>query len=603
MSESIKKVLKNIPQKPGIYIFKDLSGSVLYVGKAINLKNRVNSYFQKQDLRPQIVSMIDKIESVDYLVVASELEALITETDFIKRYKPKYNIKMKDDKNYLFIKITSEDFPQVTITRRVIKDGAYYYGPFTDSVRVRKTLKILRDTFPFRSCKNTPLKNKDRACLNFHLGRCKAPCVGAITKEGYQEIVDGVKNFLGGTDAEIINNLYKEMLKESEGLNYERALVLKERLITIKSVLEKQTVVSSKGDIKDIFGYFYKEQIGAIVLLQIRDGKITGKENFLVEFPDGEEKAKIMASFLKQYYKEASFIPQSVVIPDKIYDEDKLEIASLVMDRHKKKVNFFYPQKGRLKKLIQMATSNAREYLKTEETSFLNRYAKNEIALSEIARLMKIGSLKRIECFDISNISGAFAVGSMVVFDSGVFKKSDYRKFNIKSADGPNDFAMIEEVIKRRFINLKGTDKSFSALPDLVIVDGGKGQLSSAKKAVEAVGIKGVSIASLAKKDETLFFYLHDQVKSHNFKLNSSPMFFLQNIRDEAHRFAIQHHRIVRGKSVRKSALDDIFGLGSKTKKLLLEEFGTLGKIKEADEERLIKLIGKSKTKKLRENL
>jgi len=603
MEDKIKEKIKKMPPSPGIYIFKDLEGTVLYVGKAVNLKKRVASYFQKSDLRPQISSMLSKINSVDYLVVGSELEALITETDFIKRYRPKYNIKMKDDKNYFFIKITKENFPQVIIARRIIKDGSSYYGPFTDSVKIKKTLKILRDIFTFRFCKKSPLKKNQRPCLNYHLGRCLAPCIGAVNQKDYEFIINLVKNFLVGKNEYIIKNIQKEMINASDNLNFEKAKSLKDCLTSINSVLEKQKVVSKKDDNKDIFGLAYGDNLTVIVLLQVRNGKIIGKENFIVEYPEKEEKKKVMSSFLKQYYKETSFIPKKIVLSVEIDKNEEHSVLTIIFGNYHKKNMFVYPKKGRIKSLIKMSEDNAREYLKQEQDQFINELQKIEMATAHIADVLGIEKIGKIECYDISNISGKFAVGSMVLFDSGVFKKSDYRKFNIELQEGPNDFAMIEEVITRRFSNINSSDQEFSSLPNLLLIDGGKGQLSSVKKALKIAGIKGIALASLAKKEETLFFYVKNDIRNYNFEKNSPAIYLLQNIRDEAHRFAIQHHRIVRGKQIRKSQLDNIYGIGPKTKKLLLEEFGSLDKIREANDELLIKLVGKDKFKKLRENI
>ena len=603
--EIIKKI-NNLPKKPGVYIFKDLQGNILYVGKAIDLKNRVNSYFQKPDpTRFQIVPMMPKVADMDYVIVNTETEALIAETNLIKKYKPKYNIRMRDDKNYLFIKITKEDFPRIILSRKVQKDKATYFGPYTNSLDVRNTLNLLQKLYPFRTCKESSLKKRPKPCLAYHIKRCSGPCIDQITKEDYKQVIVKVKSFLEGKGVNALVGEFKaEMKKAAETQDFERASLYRDRYFAIVKMLEKQYVVSTKMLDQDVLGYAKENGLAGIAILKIRDGKLSGKEHFNVEVPFvGENNGEILSAFISQYYEDTSFYPKELLLPFGLPAAEKELIKKLLLKLSKKKINIKEPKIGGQKEIINLANLNAKEYLSKELEAFVYKSAKAEKSLKELSSILGVENIFRIECFDISNIQGTSAVGSMVVFEGGEPKKDEYRKFKIKTAQTPNDYLMMEEVLKRRLTALTLGQERFIKEPDLILVDGGKGQLSVLKKVIDEQGLV-INIASLAKKQEDVYVYdLEDKFLKIAVPRNSYAMFLLQNIRDEAHRFAVSYHRLVRSKKNVKSALDEISGIGPKTKKALLDHFGSLDNIRKANSEEMEKIIGKDKAKIIMDNL
>ncbi|HBG81924.1 TPA: excinuclease ABC subunit C [candidate division CPR2 bacterium] len=603
-NNDLREKANNLPQKPGVYIFKDGKGKVLYVGKAIRLKNRVISYFGKPDLaRPQITVMMAQAEALDYVIVSSEVEALITENNFIKRFRPKYNIRMRDDKNYLFIKITKEDFPRVTVVRKPSRDGAAYFGPFTNSLYVRETLNIIKKIFPFRTCKESPLKMRPKPCLQFHIERCLGPCVEAVNKEEYRQMIGEVREFLYGRNSHLLKRFHREMQEASIVQNFEKAAFFRDKIKAVEATLERQNVVNVKVISQDILGAAADSRLAVITLFQVRDGKLIGKENFDLVLSETQPLEEIMMAFLDQYYQDASFIPKEILLPFPLNEDELYFVSELIKEKSGTKVEFKLPKIGRYKELVKMATKNAEEYLSKEAKTFTRETEKVSRGLYELGEALGLTALGRIECYDISNISGMQSVGSMVVFKDGVPAKNEYRKFKIKTLSTPNDFAMMEEVLSRRFRALENNDTNFNKKPDLILIDGGKGQLAVASKVLNSLRIN-VNMASLAKKEEELIsFDANGGFYSIKLPRNSEGLYLLQRVRDEAHRFAISYHKNLRSKYLIKSALNEIPGVGPKTKKLLLEHFGNLDNIKESDEEAIIKVIGESKYKLIKEYL
>ncbi|PIX99560.1 excinuclease ABC subunit C [bacterium (Candidatus Howlettbacteria) CG_4_10_14_3_um_filter_37_10] len=596
--------IKSLPKNPGVYIFKDKNGVVLYIGKAVNLKARVNSYLKPDPLRPQIDLMMNQAVKVDYVLVNSDLEALIAETNLIKKFKPKYNIRMRDDKNYLFIKITKEDFARIILSRKVLNDKATYFGPYTNSLDVRNTLNLLQKLYPFRTCKESPLKKRLKPCLMYHIKRCSGPCIDQIVKEDYKQVILKVKSFLEGKGVGALVGEFKaEMKKAAENQDFERASLYRDRYFAIEKMLEKQFVVSTKIIDLDVLGYAKENNLVGIAILKIRDGKLAGKEHFNMEIPSaGENDEDILSAFISQYYEDTSFYPKEILLPFSLQKGKEL-IEELLFKLSKKKINIKEPKIGRQKEIIKLANLNAKEYLSKELETFTYKSAKAEKSLKELSSILGVENIFRIECFDISNIQGTSAVGSMVVFEGGEPKKDEYRKFKIKKAQTPNDYLMMEEVLRRRLMALTLGHEKFIKTPDLILVDGGKGQLSVLKKVADELNLN-INMVGLAKKHEDLYIYdLEDNFLKVTLPKNSQAMFLLQNIRDEAHRFAVSYHRLVRSKKVVRSVLDEIPGIGPKTKKALLDHFGSLDNIRKANSEDMEKIIGKDKAKILMENL
>ena len=603
--EHIQSILDTLPVKPGCYLMKDHNGNIIYVGKAINLRNRVRSYFHDSaDLHPRTRQMVQKISDIEWIVVGSELEALILEMNLIKKYRPFYNIRLKDDKRYPYIKVHwQDDFPKVTVTRRMVQDGSRYFGPYTSVWAVHQTLDVLRKIFPYLTCDREITGEDKRACLYFDIKLCTAPCIGEISKNNYRQMIDDLCRFLEGRTNPIVNRLKNEMQTEADKLNFEKAAVIRNQIQAIDQIVEKQKVISSEQVDSDVIAMAREDGEACIQIFFVRNGKLIGREYFILEGTEEAEDQKIIEEFLKQFYAEAANIPAEVLLPEEI-EEANIIRQWLNTKRGGEKFELLVPHKGLPNDLLEMAKENAVETLKALRTQWqadTNRQSEALAQLQDVFRLTEPPN--RIECYDISNTQGTASVGSMVVFTQGVPNKKLYRKFNIKTVEGPDDFASMEEVLNRRFRRWKaaqeqqsiGTkfDEAFALLPDILIVDGGKGQLSRAVSIMNEYNLADKFIvAGLAKQEEELF--LPNNPISIKLEKNSQGLYLIQRIRDEAHRFAITAHRKRRSKIGLASQLDKIPGIGPVKRRALLLKFGSIEGILRASDQDLLKIPGLS---------
>lgn len=593
--------LQHIPLNPGIYMFKNSEGHLLYVGKAKNLRNRVRSYFRASaNLAPDKQQMVSQIADVEYMLVDSELEALLLETTLIKKHKPPFNIRMTDDKYWQYIKVPlREDFPSVQATRSIAVDGSRYFGPYTSGVAVRETLKLIRRIFLFRNCDlhitsegiRTKTQKKfikfGRPCLDFHIKKCVAPCAGKISKKEYSAIIKRVCDFLEGKHERILKSLTFQMRTASADHLYERAARLRDQIRSIQKIVEKQKVISTKFTNRDIIAFSLHGKKAYINLFVVRHGKLLDKKNVVMDgaTQDGEQ---VTHACIKQYYEQTADIPDEILVQEEVVERELLERWLLQRKEDaRKKVRILFPQKGEAKRLVEICKKNAYEFMNDSFIKLTKEKENTTLALGKLAS--QIGLLQlpvRIECYDISNISGVDAVGSMVVFEYGKPKKSDYRRFEIKRVAGPNDFAMMREVLDRRFSRLvqsrpsqSPADKSFSRRPDLIILDGGKGQLSTITKLFAEKNIR-VPVVGLAKRNEEIF--LPKRSASIQLRRGSYEFHLIQRIRNEAHRFAISYFRKKHLRSLMASELDHIPSIGNKTRAKLLCTFGSVQGIKTA---------------------
>lgn len=599
ISESLKAILNTLPSRPGVYLMKDLSGTVIYVGKAINLRSRVRSYFHAnpgQNRRTQ--KLVEKIANIEWIVVGSELEALILEMNLIKKYRPHFNVRLKDDKRYPYIKVHWADaYPKVTVTRQMLQDGARYFGPYTSVWAVHQTLDVLRRIFPYLTCDRDITGVDERACLYHDIKLCTAPCIGAVSQENYRQMIDDLCQFLQGRTESILSRLQEEMEQAAEALNFERAASLRDQIRAIENVVERQKVISADYADSDVLAIARANGEACVQVFFIRGGKLIGRDYFLLEGASEASDADVMAQFIKQFYDQAQSVPAQVLLPHEV-EEANIISQWLGQKRGNGLVEIMVPHQGLQQELVQMATENAVETLNSLKAQWETDKHRQEQALLELKEALGLSQpLGKIECYDISNTQGTAAVGSMVVFEQGVPKKSLYRRFNIRSVSGPDDFASMEEVLTRRFNRWKTAqemaatpgkkvDPAFAILPDLLLVDGGKGQLSRAVAVLEHFGLSGVvPLASLAKQNEELF--VPGQPVSIVLPRSSQGLFMVQRIRDEAHRFAITAHRKQRAKQGIASQLDAIPGIGPAKRKALLIHFGSIEDIRQASLEQL----------------
>ena len=603
--EHIQSILDTLPVKPGCYLMKDHNGNIIYVGKAINLRSRVRSYFHDSaDLHPRTRQMVQKISDIEWIVVGSELEALILEMNLIKKYRPFYNIRLKDDKRYPYIKVHwQDDFPKVTVTRRMVQDGSRYFGPYTSVWAVHQTLDVLRKIFPYLTCDREITGEDKRACLYFDIKLCTAPCIGEISKNNYRQMIDDLCRFLEGRTNPIVNRLKNEMQSEADKLNFEKAAVIRNQIQAIDQIVEKQKVISSEQVDSDVIAMAREDGEACIQIFFVRNGKLIGREYFILEGTEEAEDQKIIEEFLKQFYAEAANIPAEVLLPEEI-EEANIIRQWLNTKRGGEKFELLVPHKGLPNDLLEMAKENAVETLKALRTQWQADTNRQSEALAQLQDVFKLTEPpNRIECYDISNTQGTASVGSMVVFTQGVPNKKLYRKFNIKTVEGPDDFASMEEVLNRRFRRWKaaqeqqsiGTkfDEAFALLPDILIVDGGKGQLSRAVSIMNEYNLADKFIvAGLAKQEEELF--LPNNPISIKLEKNSQGLYLIQRIRDEAHRFAITAHRKRRSKIGLASQLDKIPGIGPVKRRALLLKFGSIEGILRASDQDLLKIPGLS---------
>jgi len=592
----LEEKLKILPTEPGVYLFKNSKGRVIYVGKAINLRNRVKSYFSSQHAdSPKTQALVRNIADVEYLLTDSEVEALILESNLIKKHKPKYNIRLTDDKSYPYLRVTlQEDFPRLEIVRTVKKDGSRYFGPYTNVGAVHETLKLLKRIFPIRSCKQGGLKKQERPCLNAFIQRCSAPCQGQITKDDYRKMVADIISFLEGKEETLVHKLEKQMKEAAERLDFEKAAELRDQLLSVEKVREKQKIVSGNFVDMDVLNYAQGAERACVQIFFVRGGKVMGGDHFILESGAEMEGREILSAFLKQYYYQAKYIPSQILLPEEVPEKEVL--TCWLAEKKGGKVVLKFPQRGYKKELLELAGKNAWESLQQETKIREQRKQKEELALIEIAGALNLlEKPHRLECYDISNIQGQEAVASMVVFEEGRPNRSEYRRFKIKTVEGPDDFASMAEVIRRRFEKGLRGDERFSILPDLVIVDGGKGQLAAARKVMKKLGVAQIPIVSIAEKEEEI--YCEGQSLPIVLPRDSQALYLLQRIRDEAHRFAITYHRLLRGRRNLASVLDDIPGLGPQRKSALLQYFNfSLQRIRQASLEELQKVAGLGKT-------
>ncbi|MFY9472802.1 MAG: excinuclease ABC subunit UvrC [Tepidanaerobacteraceae bacterium] len=585
--------LADFPEKPGVYIMKDKRNRIIYVGKAVSLKHRVRSYFQSQKNLPvKVASMVSKIEDIEYIVTDSEVEALILECNLIKFHKPRYNILLRDDKQYPYIRITlNERFPRIEVVRTVKKDGARYFGPYANAGAMREAIDVINKIFPIRSCKKdlSEVPIDERPCLNYHIKRCLAPCQGFVKDEEYNEMINNIIMFLEGKRETLVKQLKDRMQEAAEKLDFERAAVLRNQISALEKVLEKQKVVSTDMIDQDIIAMARGSGIVCIQVFFIREGKLISREPFILNNTDDIERQEILTSFVKQFYNNAHFIPKEIIIDEDIDDRDTIE--EWLSRKKGQKVYVLIPKRGEKKKLAQMVAENARAYLEQVESREERERIRNLQALEELKKFLNLKELpQRIEAFDISNTQGTESVASMVVFEDAQPKKEDYRKFKIRTVEGPNDFESMKEVISRRFKRALSGDRKFQKLPDLLLIDGGKGQLKYAREALKELGLSHILTIALAEEYEHIFVEGRDDPIV--LPENSEALFLVQRVRDEAHRFALSFHRSLRSKRNLRSVLDDIPGIGKARRLALLKTLGGLEGIKRATLEELAAVPG-----------
>lgn len=565
-----------LPDKPGVYLMRDMAGKIIYVGKAVNLKNRVRSYFQLHGLSPKTQALVERIRSFETIITASEMEALILECNLIKKHHPRYNISLRDDKSYPFVKVTwGEEYPRVYATRRLEKDGSKYYGPYASAGAMHETLELLKRLFPLRSCRSMEAR---RPCLEFHINRCLAPCAGKIDAAAYREMVRTVCLFLEGRSGEVEKDLKKRMQAASNELKFELAARLRDQLASVRNVTEKQNIVTGAGD-QDVLGLARLGGHSCVQVFFVRSGKMVGRDHFLLSGGEAETDGEILAAFVKQYYHEASFVPREILLPLALTEEPLL--TGWLSKRKSAVVYLITPRRGAKRDLVELAAGNAAEVLRQRAERERAQTGQRAEALQELANRLELSAPpQRIECFDISHIQGAETVASMVVFTGGLPDKAEYRRFKLKTVEGaPDDFASMREVTLRRY------REAAEPLPDLIVIDGGKGQLSSALEVIRGVGLAEIPVIGLAKEFEQIF---REGIAEPLALARHSPaLHLIQQIRDEAHRFAITYHRKLRSKRNLVSILDNIHGIGAKRRQSLWKHFGTLEKIRGANKEEL----------------
>lgn len=682
----VQQTLDTLPTNPGVYLMKSAEGEIIYVGKAINLRNRVRSYFHVQPLDSgKVVHLVQNIADIEFIVTETELEALVLENNLIKKHRPKYNIRLKDAKTYPYIKVSwQEPFPKVFLTRRMEQDGARYFGPFTAVWAVHETLDALRKVFPYLTCDRVITGKDKRACLYYDIGLCMAPCIGAASRDEYRAMIDRLAGFLEGHTEEVKENIRERLGDAAEGLQFERAAYYRDQLQAIERITEHQKVVSPDLIDQDIIAFAQDDGSACVQVFFIRGGKLLGREYFVLEGTENENSDRVLSSFVTQFYDQAAYVPPEILLPEDL--DEALIIEQWLKSRKGQKVTIRMPYNGQGEGLLRMAEDNARITLETIKAQWLADENKHVQAVEELQEALGMEKPPlRMECYDISNIQGTNSVGAMVVFERGAAKKGDYRKFKIKTVEGANDFASLQEVLSRRFRRYRETqrgdgdvwgaaengegetetrgaperekvgaagassqigqggeqaqvpgetnsgrgdqksrtrkqkskvplskgfstaarknEEAWARMPDLVIIDGGKGQLHAAEQVFKDMGIEGVSLISLAKQEEEVF--VPGRPDSLRLPRSSEALHLLQRIRDEAHRFGLTYHRSLRAKRGLASQLDAIPGIGPKRRRALLTKFGSIDKIREATVEDLVSTGGmtRSAAQKLKENL
>jgi len=606
----VTEQLKLLPPNPGVYLMRDAEGNILYVGKAADLRQRVKSYFgTRQKLSPKLQRLVTRVNDLDFFITNSEQEALILECNLIKTYRPRYNVRLKDDKTFPYLKINlNEDWPRVHITRRLEDNGGHYFGPFASAKSVRQTLKVLKGIFPFRSCPRTITCNDRRPCLDYYIHHCLGPCIGAVSKQEYAEVIRQVILFLEGKQETVVQGLKSKMGKAAEALDFEKAALLRDQIHAINRVIEGQKIATTVRGEQDVIAFARDKDQAYVQVFFIRSGKLIGRESFVLQGTNSEEPCQIMSCFIKQFYDSTPYIPPLLLFQYPV--EDKTIIENWLQSKRGTRVHIQVPRRGNKKQLVKIVAENAEQGLQQLKIKQLASPSLLATALAEIERELHLPCLpSRIEGYDISNIQGMAAVGSMVVFEKGEPKPSLYRRFRIKMVSGANDYAMLQEVLRRRFnrSNLKSSDAStpntWAVLPDLVLIDGGKGQLNAARSVMREIGAGSVPTASLAKENEEIF--IPQKTKAIILPGSSPGLQLLQRLRDEAHRFALGYHQKIRKKETFNSVLDTIPGIGPNRKRALLKQFGSVRAIRETSIEELAATRGMSQSlaKKIKELL
>lgn len=604
--ENVQTILKKLPTSPGVYLHKDKNGTIIYVGKAINLRSRVRSYFRETVDSIKTEHLRREVADIEIITTDSELEALLLENTLIKKHLPRYNIRLKDDKRYPYIKIHwQDDFPKVTVTRRMERDGSRYFGPYTSVWAVHQTLDMLRKIFPYLTCDRTITGNDSRACLYFDIKLCNGPCIGAVNREQYRAMIKQLMDFLNGRSDHIVKNIETKMTQAAENLQFEKAAEYRDQLTAVTKVVSKQKVISAANTDQDVIAFAREKGDACVQVFFIRHGKLIGREYFLLEGTEGEEDGEVLQNFLTQFYDEAAHIPKEVLMPHEV--SEAMVIEEWLKQKRSTKVSLQVPQRGMKKDLVDMATRNASDTLLTLRQQWEADRSKHVTAMSELQEALNLPTPPaRIECYDISHTQGVQTVASMVVFVQGAPKKSDYRRFNIQTV-GNDDYGAMKEVLTRRFqrykesesgelhdpnlIGIQKKETAWALLPDLLIVDGGKGQLSMAIEVLKEFGLENeVPLTGLAKQEEELF--VPGTNRSILLSRRSEALYLVQRVRDEAHRFANEGHRKRRAKVGVASVLDSIPGVGPKRRKALLTHFGSLDELRKAPVEEIASVPG-----------
>ncbi|MFN2143593.1 MAG: excinuclease ABC subunit UvrC [Candidatus Promineifilaceae bacterium] len=599
--DNVQEILANLPKKPGVYMHKNSLGSVIYVGKAINLRSRVRSYFHTNVESIKTQRLRREITDIEIITTDSELEALLLENTLIKKYKPKYNVRLKDDKRYPYIKVHwADDFPKVTVTRRMVRDGSRYFGPYTSVWAVHQTLDLLRKVFPYLTCDRTITGKDSRACLYYDIKLCNGPCIGAVSRAEYRDMIRSLMDFLNGKSDDIMGQLEDRMERAAENLQFEKAAEYRDQLRAVNRIVSKQKVIAAANTDQDVIAFAREQGDACVQVFFIRHGKLIGREYFLLDGTEGESDEEVLQEFLTQFYDEAAHIPKEVLLPHEI--SEALVIEQWLKRKRSTKVTIQVPQRGKKKELVQMASNNAADTLATLRQQWAADRSKHVESMAELQEALDLPAPpSRIECYDISHTQGQQTVGSMVVFVQGVPRKSDYRRFNVRTV-GNDDYGAMKEVLSRRFGRYKDElagelhdpskigktkkETAWALLPDLLIVDGGKGQLSAALEVLESFDLVAeVPLAALAKQEEELF--IPGKNESIRLPERSQGRYLVQRVRDEAHRFANEGHRKRRSRVGVASILDGIPGVGPKRRQTLLTHFGSLEDLRRATAEEI----------------
>ncbi len=597
---NFEEELKKLPHSPGVYLMHDAGDTIIYVGKAVNLHSRVRSYFRRIVGRgPQIDRMVEQIARFEYIVTDSELEALVLENNLIKEYSPKYNTMLKDDKTYPYIKVTmGEEFPRILFSREMKKDRSRYFGPYTSAAAVKDTIDLMNKLYQLKTCNRRLPRDigLERPCLNYHIKQCLAPCQGYIDREAYRERVEQALDFLNGNYKPLLKELEEKMTQASENLEFEEAIRYRDLYNSVKSVAQKQKITDSNGEDKDILALAKDETDAVVQVFFVRDGKLIGREHFYMTHVEGYDTAQILLDFVKQFYAGTPYIPRELMLQEEIADIEILE--KWLSSRKGSRVYLRVPKKGAKEKLVELAAQNAHLVLSQDKERIRREEGRTIGAMKEIGALLQLENVSRMEAFDISNISGFANVGSMVVFEKGKAKRSDYRKFRIQSVSGPDDYACMKEVLTRRFIhgmeekeelNRKAINQefgSFTKFPDLLLMDGGRGQVNIALQVLEELHLE-IPVCGMVKDDNHRTRGLYYQNVEIPIDTHSEGFKLITRIQDEAHRFAIEYHRSLRSKAQVKSVLDEIPGVGPARRKALMRHFGSIGEVREASVEKL----------------